>query len=146
MRNVVIGVIIVIILAAGAYLLPNQSRSTSQTKVQPTPSVMNNDMESTSSSLEISSPSATTSNEVVITGSNFKYDLTEIRVKQGETVKITFKDSSGNHDLQIPDFNVGTKVLNKGQQETLEFIADKKGTFEFFCSVGNHRAMGMKGN
>jgi plastocyanin len=24
-------------------------------------------------------------------------------------------------------------------------VADKKGTFEYYCSVGQHRALGMKG-
>jgi plastocyanin len=28
----------------------------------------------------------------------------------------------------------------------IEFVANKKGKFEYYCSVGEHRAMGMKGN
>jgi uncharacterized cupredoxin-like copper-binding protein len=27
----------------------------------------------------------------------------------------------------------------------VQFVADKTGTFEFYCSVGNHRQMGMVG-
>ncbi len=27
----------------------------------------------------------------------------------------------------------------------VEFTADKKGTFEYYCSVGEHRVNGMKG-
>ena len=28
---------------------------------------------------------------------------------------------------------------------TAEFTADKVGSFEYYCSVGSHRSMGMKG-
>ncbi|MEY4731380.1 MAG: hypothetical protein RL681_326, partial [Candidatus Parcubacteria bacterium] len=42
-------------------------------------------------------------------------------------------------------FNAATKVLTDGQSETIEFVANKAGTFEYYCSVGSHRQMGMKG-
>ncbi len=67
-------------------------------------------------------------------------------VKKGDTVKITFKNSGGMHDWKIDEFSAGTKVLQVGQQETIQFVADKAGTFEYYCSVGQHRAMGMKGS
>ncbi len=66
-------------------------------------------------------------------------------VKKGDTVKITFVNSSGLHDLKIDEFNVATKQLAAGKEETVTFVASKTGTFEYYCSVGNHRAMGMKG-
>lgn len=84
--------------------------------------------------------------EVMVTGSSFKFDPAEIKVKKGDTVKITFKNIGGRHDFTLPDFNVKTNTLQSGQEETVQFVADKTGTFEYFCSVGNHREMGMKGN
>ena len=30
-------------------------------------------------------------------------------------------------------------------EEVLEFTADKAGSFEYYCSVGEHKAMGMVG-
>ena len=38
-----------------------------------------------------------------------------------------------------------TKVIKTGETDTVEFIVDKAGTFEFYCSVGEHRNMGMVG-
>ena len=84
--------------------------------------------------------------EFTVTGSNFSFDPSEIKVKKGDTVKITFKNSGGMHDWVLEEFNVRTKRIQGGEQEVVEFVADKTGTFEYYCSVGSHRAMGMKGN
>lgn len=80
-----------------------------------------------------------------IEGANFSFSLSEMRVKQGERVKITFVNKSGFHDWKLDEFAISTKQVPAGQQETVEFVADKKGTFEYYCSVGNHRAQGMVG-
>lgn len=84
--------------------------------------------------------------EFTVTGSKFKFDPATISVKKGETVRITFVNAEGMHDWVIDEFTGGrTKVLNQGQSETIEFVADKAGTFEYYCSVGTHRQMGMEG-
>jgi plastocyanin len=83
--------------------------------------------------------------EFTITAKNFSFAPATMSVKKGDTVKITFVNSQGFHDLRVDGYNVGTKQLNGGAQETITFVADKAGTFEYYCSVGNHRAMGMKG-
>ncbi|HLB51825.1 hypothetical protein A3F07_04355 [candidate division WWE3 bacterium RIFCSPHIGHO2_12_FULL_38_15] len=96
-----------------------------------------------------STPSATGTTQVkefIVKGSNFKFDITEIKVKVGDKVKMTFENTGGFHDWNLDEFNVGTKVLNIGEKETVEFTASKAGTFEYYCSVGQHRQMGMKGN
>ncbi len=80
-----------------------------------------------------------------VEASPFKFAPKSITVNQGDKVKIVFKNISGKHDLVIDEFDVKTDVLDAGGEETIEFVADKKGTFEFYCSVGNHRAMGMVG-
>ena len=76
----------------------------------------------------------------------FRFNPTEIRVNQGDTVRVTFKNAGGVHDWKLDQFNVATEVLQAGQEETVEFVASQAGTFEYYCSVGNHRAMGMVGN
>ena len=83
--------------------------------------------------------------EFTVTGSNFAFAPATISVKKGDTVKITFVNSGGTHDLKIDEFNAATAKLAAGKQETVTFVADKAGTFEYYCSVGSHRAMGMKG-
>ena len=46
----------------------------------------------------------------------------------------------------IDEFGVRTKQITAGQTDEINFTADKVGTFEYYCSVGKHRALGMKGN
>ncbi len=80
-----------------------------------------------------------------ITGSNFAFAPKQIAVKKGDTVKITFINNDGFHDLHIDEFNIATKQIKAGAQETTTFVADKTGSFQYYCSVGTHRAMGMWG-
>jgi plastocyanin len=80
-----------------------------------------------------------------VNASNYKYDLTTIKVKQGDKVIIEVQNLDGFHDFKLDEFNTATKVLKVGESETVEFVADQKGEFEYYCSVGEHRAMGMVG-
>jgi|GEM_PF-230922 Heme/copper-type cytochrome/quinol oxidases, subunit 2 len=68
---------------------------------------------------------------ITIKASNFEFDQPEIRVKQGDKVKITLNNAEGFHGFAIPDFNVDIKENNG----TAEFTADKAGEHEFQCSV-----------
>jgi nitrite reductase (NO-forming) len=80
-----------------------------------------------------------------IKGLDYDYDIKEIRVRQGTVVQINFTNTEGFHDLVIDEFNVATKQIPVNQSETITFVADKAGTFEYYCSVGKHRANGMWG-
>ena len=82
---------------------------------------------------------------VDVVGGNFYFTPKEIRVKKGDTVTINFKNVDGFHDFKIDEFNVATQRIQAGGTETVQFSADKAGSFEYYCSVGSHRAMGMKG-
>lgn len=84
--------------------------------------------------------------EFTVDGTSFSFTPNKIEVFKGDKIKINFNNKAGTHDMRIEGYNVGTKVLQAGQSESFEFIADKSGTFEFYCSVGNHRAQGMKGS
>ncbi len=80
-----------------------------------------------------------------VQGSNFAFAPSTITVKKGDKVKIIFENTGGFHDLKIDEFSVATKRIQGEQKEVVEFIADKEGSFEYYCSVGTHRQMGMKG-
>ncbi|MDX1608441.1 MAG: plastocyanin/azurin family copper-binding protein [Candidatus Spechtbacterales bacterium] len=80
-----------------------------------------------------------------VTGSNFEFSTEEIRVNEGDTVRIVFNVAEGFHDWRVDEFSASTEVLSSGGQETIEFVADSAGTYEYYCSVGNHREMGMVG-
>ena len=83
--------------------------------------------------------------EFTVNGSSFDFDPKTVTVNKGDTVKITFVDGDGTHDLVVEGYNVSTKRLSGGGSDTIQFIADKTGCFEYYCSVSNHRDLGMKG-
>lgn len=81
----------------------------------------------------------------IVEGGTFFFSPSSMEVKRGDTVKVTFKNTNGFHDFVVDEFKVATKQINGGQEETVEFVADKAGSFDYYCSVGNHRALGMEG-
>lgn len=83
--------------------------------------------------------------EFTVEGNDFAFVPNSMTVQQGDTVRITFKNVEGFHDFVIDEFDVSTSQIGAGQTEVVEFVADQAGTFEYYCSVGQHRKMGMKG-
>lgn len=83
--------------------------------------------------------------EFTVSGKNFSYDQNTITVKKGDRVKITFNNTGGFHNLVIDEYGVTTKTAQAPFSDTIEFTADKVGSFEYYCSVGSHRAQGMFG-
>lgn len=98
----------------------------------------------TSSSAVAANPGAI--KEFTVEGGMYYFDPKEIRVKKGDTVKIILTNTEGMHDFVLDEFGVKTKTIKAGETDSVTFVADKMGTFEYYCSVGTHRAMGMKGN
>ena len=84
--------------------------------------------------------------EITVTNEGFDFIPKEIRVNVGDTIRLTFENGGGFHDWVIDEFDAATSQFSGGQSETIEFVADRAGSFEFYCSVGNHRARGMWGN
>src|SRR5690606_17306395 len=71
----------------------------------------------------------------------------ELVVNAGDTVRITVINGDPTlHDLKIDEFGVDTGQLVEDEQSvTVEFVADKTGTFDYYCSIPGHREIGMKG-
>mgnify|MGYP001578586618 CR=1 FL=1 len=133
----VLGVVVVVVLVGGGYYFFTQS-NTQMTPKNEEPSKQ-----------QITAPTAAMEkgsvSEFTVKGTNFAFAPNVMKVKKGDTVKITFTNAGGFHDFTLDEFNVKTKQLKDGESETVEFVADKAGTFEYYCSVGQHRQMGMKG-
>ncbi|OPA76317.1 cytochrome C oxidase subunit II [Paenibacillus selenitireducens] len=94
---------------------------------------------SSSKSSEPAVPPTGVTEEVTINATNFAFSETEVKVKKGDTIKLTFNSEEGMHGLMIKDFDV-----NMTESGTTEFVADKVGTFEFNCSImcgGGHGDM-----
>lgn len=82
---------------------------------------------------------------VDVEGGSYYFDPDVIRVKKGEEVKIVLKSVDMMHDFVIDEFDVRTQVTRAGETSEVTFTANEAGEFEFYCSVGNHRALGMVG-
>ncbi len=80
-----------------------------------------------------------------MTGKNFEFSTKEMKVKKGDKVTVNFESSSGFHDWVVDEFKAATKQVNPGTKTSITFVADKTGTFEYYCSVGKHRQSGMVG-
>lgn len=81
-----------------------------------------------------------------VEGGNFYFAPRTMTVKKGSTVQVNFTNKDGFHDLVIDEFaGAKTPQLKDGEKASITFVADKAGTFEYYCSVGTHRQMGMKG-
>ncbi len=144
-KGTLIGLIILIIIIVGGYFIYKNSNSS-------TPNPATNG--GTSAPLETTNPNAalplmaTTTpavKEFTVSGKNYSFTPNTLTVKKGDHVKITFVDTQGMHNFKIDEFNALSKTLKGGSQDVVEFTADKTGQFQYYCAVGQHRAMGMWG-
>lgn len=85
--------------------------------------------------------------EVTVTGDEYSFSPASLTFTNGETVKLTFKNAGKMpHDFVVDELGIKSKVIAGGTEDTATFTVEKPGTFESYCSIGNHRAMGMKGS
>ena len=72
--------------------------------------------------------------EFTMTAKNYEFDPSVITVKKGEKVRLFITATDRDHGIKIQGYDID-QVLKKGSTATIEFTADKAGTFEFKCSV-----------
>ena len=81
-----------------------------------------------------------------LTGVNYAFSETRLVVQKGDEVTVNFTSESGFHDWVVDEFDVATaKVQPSDGVTSVTFTADQAGEFEYYCSVGTHRAQGMIG-
>ncbi len=84
--------------------------------------------------------------EITMTAKQWEFSPNPVVVKFGDKVRIRITSTDVPHGFALPDFGIN-EVLNPGQEVVVEFEANKRGSFEFFCSVQcglGHS--GMRGN
>lgn len=72
--------------------------------------------------------------EFTITASRFKFEPSTITVNKGDRVRITLVNTDTSHGIAISEFGFDLRA-GAGEIKSAEFLADKEGTFNFFCSV-----------
>ncbi|MFA4887819.1 MAG: cupredoxin domain-containing protein [Candidatus Nanoarchaeia archaeon] len=101
-------------------------------------------------SIEPTSPptqpsSTSTVKEFTIRAFQYGFEPNLIEVKKGDKVIIHAFSSDTTHGFNIPIYNVNL-VLDGPEKKTVEFIADKHGSFHFRCSIPcGHGHSGMQG-
>ncbi len=83
--------------------------------------------------------------EIKMTAKKYEFDPSTITVKKGERVRLLITALDRDHGFKLEAFGINQK-LKKGDTETIEFTADKSGTFPFqcseFCGFGHGRMKG----
>lgn len=72
--------------------------------------------------------------EFDITASNWKFEPSLIEVNLGDKVELHLQSTQGTHGFTIMSFGV-SETLTPGEDIHVEFIADRTGTFSFFCHI-----------
>jgi plastocyanin len=135
-----------IILGVTSMTLAACSPSGAETAAAPSVEEVKESAESVgASAVETAESASQEVREIIVEAGSFYYTPAEIRVKKGETVRLVMNSVDMMHDLVIDELDVRIPVSRKGESNTVEFTADTVGEFEYYCSVGAHRAQGQVG-
>jgi len=71
--------------------------------------------------------------EIQMTARKYEFTPNVITVKKGELVKLIITALDRDHGFKLKEYGIDQKLV-KGAPTTIEFTADKAGSFEFKCS------------
>lgn len=138
-KIIIFGILAVVVTVAGVVFLSFNGKP--KTVLPPTTTVP---QQPTAATPVSSVP--TSAREISIEGNEYNFSPSSIDLKTGETVKVTFKNTGKlPHNLTIAELGVATKTVGGGREDTITITASTAGSYKFFCSVGNHRQLGMEG-
>jgi len=79
-------------------------------------------------------PPTSSVKEFNLTARQWEFIPSTITVQKGESVRLNIQSIDVTHGFAITAFGV-SETLTPGNTVTVEFVADKAGTFSFFCTV-----------
>jgi len=85
---------------------------------------------------------------VDISETDFKLNPSDPKVKSGQVTFNVSNDGQTVHSLEVEGPNGDQELqsdLSPGQKGVLIVDLSKPGKYEFYCPVGNHKQLGMKG-
>ena len=130
-KNILIGFVIVVLVLGGYYFFNSKQQVQApkeETKIE-------------NKQVEI-----TESRKIVVEGNEFKFSPTSITVEKGEKINLVFKNiGKFPHNFIVDELGITSKTINGGEEDSVEFVSEKTGTFSMYCGVGNHRQQGMEG-
>ena len=72
--------------------------------------------------------------EIEVVAEKFKFTPERIEVTQGDRVRVTVRSADVSHGWEVKALDVDAFARKGGRPETVEFVADRAGTFEITCS------------
>lgn len=72
--------------------------------------------------------------EIKVTARQFQFEPATIEVNKGDKVRLIVTSIDVPHGIAIPEYGINER-LDPGKPVTIEFTAEKEGTFTTFCSV-----------
>jgi heme/copper-type cytochrome/quinol oxidase subunit 2 len=71
---------------------------------------------------------------ISITAGNYRFSPSRIEVSQDDLVKIELRTEDIPHSWTVDAYRIAKRV-GPGQPVTFEFLADRPGTFPFYCNL-----------
>jgi len=75
------------------------------------------------------------SNEFTLVGHSGQWSPKSITVRQGETVRLRLVSEDVVHGFALKAYGIEVDEVYPGKVKTIEFVADKPGTFLFVCTI-----------
>lgn len=133
---IIVGVFLA--LAVGVFLFMRQPQPKGQGQVTPTPTTV---------ATEEGQPAEDEVRKIEVVGTEYTFSPSALSLTKGQKVILTFRNMGRMpHNLVVDELEVATKTIAGGQSDTVEFTPSEIGTFAFYCSISNHRRMGMEGS
>jgi len=85
---------------------------------------------------------------VDVSETDFKLNPSDPKVKAGQVTFNVSNDGQTVHSLEVEGPNGDQELqsdLSPGQSGVLSVDLSKPGKYEFYCPIGNHKQLGMKG-
>jgi plastocyanin len=143
MNPLLIGGVIVAILIIGAVVILGMGDKTTTTSETANNSAGNEAaMEAENINTTVDDSGTTV---VEVTGGGYAFEPNLIFAKKGQPLKIVLTSTDTMHDFTIDALDVKTEIAQAGDSVEVEFTPNEAGEFEFYCSVGDHKAQGMVG-
>jgi plastocyanin len=102
--------------------------------------------EDSGSSSSSSAPAEQGGGTITVTGMDFEFDLASSDLAAGEYEIEFVNDGGASHDVRVEQDGedvAQSEIIPPGETTTFT-VALEPGEYVFYCSVGNHRGMGME--
>jgi cytochrome c oxidase subunit 2 len=130
--GIVVGIVVIVLVLAGGFFLFNDRFNPPSNNEQGIVVKEKSDSQDVGSTNGESSTPETKEFNVIAKQWDFSPDT--ITVNEGNTVILNIESIDVTHGFALSEFGVSER-LESGKTTTVEFVADKKGSFSFFCNV-----------